>query len=182
MRRAALTLLIAGLIGIACAAIAIANKGSTRDPVGDVKHNPPGKDARYDIVKVTYGHAPNGDLVQRVKTKGKVFGFSGMSGAPPLLWIDVPGKVANRAGCKYSDYFVVPGEVDQCGDGPKTGDAQVTKLDAHTMEFRFAPAAIGNPARYGIAFVEEGSNAKGLVFFDRAPDKGFLKHKLSGTP
>ncbi|MEA2546245.1 MAG: hypothetical protein QOI09_1518, partial [Chloroflexota bacterium] len=45
MRRAALTLLIAGLIGIAYAAIAIANKGSARDPVGDVKHNPPGKDA-----------------------------------------------------------------------------------------------------------------------------------------
>jgi hypothetical protein len=144
-----------------------------------VKHNPPGNDSRYDIVKVTYGHGANGQLVQTVKTKGAVFGFKS-PGAPPLLWIDVVGKVATRPGCQYSDYFVIDGEVDQCGDGPKTGSAKVKKLDEHTLQFSFAAKAIGNPGRYGIAFVEEGSNAKGngLVFFDRAPNAGFVEHKL----
>jgi hypothetical protein len=180
MTRRALTLLATCFGALACAAIAIANEGSATDPSGDVKHNPPGKDSRYDIVKVTYGHTANGDLVQTVKVKGKVISPTSTSGAPPLLWIDVPGKVASRAGCNYSDYFVLDGEVDECGDGPKTGDATVTKLGSHTLVFQFSPAAIGSPAKYGIAFVEEGSNAKGngLVFFDRAPDKGFARHKL----
>jgi hypothetical protein len=169
---------IAGF-GLGLAALAIGNTGSFRDPAGDVKHNPPGNDSRYDIVKVTYGHGANGQLVQTVKTKGAVFGFKS-SGAPPLLWIDVVGKVATRPGCQYSDYFVIDGEVDQCGDGPKTGSAKVKKLDKHTLQFSFGAKAIGNPSRYGIAFVEEGSNAKGngLVFFDRAPNAGFVEHKL----
>ncbi|MEA2471632.1 MAG: hypothetical protein QOE38_2631 [Thermoleophilaceae bacterium] len=66
----------------------------------------------------------------------------------------MPGKVANRGGCQYSDY--------QCGDGPKTGSAKVKKLDKHRLRFTFAANAKGN----------------GLVFFDRAPAKGFVEHKL----
>jgi hypothetical protein len=178
MTRRALTLVVVGLVSLACAAIAIADVNSAKDPSGDVKHNPPGDDSRYDIVKVSYGHTTDGKLVNKVKVKGNVFAPNSKSGSPPLLWIDVPGKVASRAGCNYSDYFVIDSEVDECGDGPKTGDAKITKLDAHTLQLVFAPAAIGSPAKYGIAFVEEGSNAKGLVFFDRAPDKGFFQHKL----
>jgi len=164
---AVMTLLLAG------AAVALANTGSKTDPSGDVKHNPPGKDARYDIVKISYGHGAGGKLVQTVKTKGKI-----TTKPPPLLWIDVPGTVAQRGGCKYSDYFVIDGEVDECGDGPKTGNATVKKLDDHRMRVSFDPAAIGNPSRYGIAFVEEGSANGKLIFYDRAPDKGFFKHQL----
>ena len=82
------------------------------------------------------------------------------------------------AGCQSSDYFAIDGEVDQCGDGPKTGDAKVKKLDAHTLQFSFMPQAIGNPTRYGITFVSEGSIGGKLAFFDRAPNKGFLEHRL----
>lgn len=179
MRRAALALAVVAALGLGLAALAIGNTGSFRDPAGDVKHNPPGKDSRYDIVKVTYGHDASGQLVQTVTTKGAVFGVTS-PGASPLLWIDVPGKVATRSGCQYSDYFVADGEVAQCGEGPKTGSAKIKKLDKHRLRFTFAAKAIGSPSRYGIAFVEEGSNAKGngLVFFDRAPDKGFVEHKL----
>jgi hypothetical protein len=35
-----------------------------------------------------------------------------------------------------------------------------------------------NRSRYGIAFVNEGSAHGKLIFYDRAPDKGFLKHQL----
>ena len=70
------------------------------------------------------------------------------------------------------------GEVDECGDGPKTGSATIKKLDAHRVRVSFDPAAIGSPNRYGIAFVNEGSAHGKLIFFDRAPDKGFVKHQL----
>jgi hypothetical protein len=180
MKRIYTGLAAAGALAVLVTSIATADTASRKDPTGDVKHNPPGKDSRYDIVRITYGHGSNGRLVQTVTTKGKIFGPASKSGPPPLLWIDVPGKVANRGGCNFSDYFVIPGEVDECGDGPKTGSASVKKVSAHTMRFSFAPSAIGSPARYGIAFVEEGSNSQGngLVFFDRAPNKGFLRHTI----
>jgi hypothetical protein len=165
--------ILAGLVAfLAVAAVALANTGSKTDPSGDVKHNPPGKDARYDVVKISYGHG-GGRLVNTVKTKGKI-----ATKPPPLLWIDVPGKVATRGGCQYSDYFVAGNEVDECGDGPKTGSATIKKLDDHRMRFTFDAAAIGSPSRYGIAFVNEGSAHGKLIFYDRAPDKGFLKHQL----
>ena len=158
------------------AAIAPANTGSASDPAGDVKHNPPGTDVRYDLINVSYGHAANGDLLVSTRTKGKVYGPG--SGTAPLLWIDVPGKVSNRLGCQYSDYFVADGQVQQCGEGPKTGKATIRKLNAYTLQFEFKPAAIHSPATFGIAMVEEGSGPRGLVFFDRAPNVGFIKHKL----
>jgi hypothetical protein len=159
-------------------AVSFANSRSARDPAGDVKHNPPGDDARNDIVRISFGHGPGGALVQTVTTKGRVVDPSSRTAAPPLLWIDVPGKVAQRAGCQFSDYFVIAGEVDQCGDGPKVGPATVKRVDAHTLQFTFAAKTIRNPKQYGIAFVTEGSTGGRLVFFDRAPDQGFLVHKL----
>lgn len=167
-----------GVLALGLAGIALADHGLATDPAGDVKHNPPGKDARYDIVKETYGHNKYGKLVQTVRVKGNTFAPTG-PGAP-LLWIDVPGKVAHRLGCQYSDYFVNFGGVFECGDGPKTGAARVSKVDAHTLRFVFRKGAIGKPSRYGITFVTEGSNAQGnqLLFFDRAPDTGFFEHVL----
>src|SRR5437764_10787402 len=109
--------ILAGLVAfLAVAAVALANSGSKTDPSGDVKHNQPGKDARYDIVKISYGHGSGTTLTATVKTKGKI-----KMTPPPFLWIDVPGKVATRPGCQYSDYFVAGNEVDECGEGPKTG-------------------------------------------------------------
>ena len=157
---------------LAVAAVALANTGSKTDPSGDVKHNPPGKDARYDIVKIAYGHGSGSTLTATVKTKGKI------TNPPPLLWIDVPGKVSSRGGCQYSDYFASGNEVDECGDGPKTGSAKIKRLDDHRARVTFDASAIGNPSRYGIAFVNEGAANGKLIFYDRAPDKGFLKHQL----
>jgi hypothetical protein len=163
---------------VLAATVSFANTRSARDPAGDVKHNPPGDDARYDIVRISFGHAPGGQLVQTVTTKGRVFDPSSRTGAPPLLWIDVPGKVARRPGCQFSDYFVIANEVDQCGDGPKVGGATVKRVDAHTLQFTFAAKTIRNPQQYGIAFVTEGTTGGRLVFFDRAPNQGFLVHRL----
>ena len=175
-RRMATVATAVGLL--AFAAIALANAGSKNDPAGDVKHDPPGKDARSDIVKISYKHGPGTQLVHVVKTKGKIIAKGGPNGTPPILWIDVPGNVAQRPGCQYSDYFVTGSEVDECGEGPKTGDATIKKLDSHRLRFSFDAAAIGNPNKYGIAFVNEGSRHGKLIFFDRAPNKGFLKHQL----
>jgi hypothetical protein len=171
-------ILIPVVVAVGATTLALANVGSVSDPAGDVKHNPPGTDVRYDLINVSYGHAANGDLLVSTRTKGKVYGQG--SGATPLLWIDVPGKVSTRQGCQYSDYFVADGEVQQCGEGPKTGKATIRKLSAYTLQFEFKPAAIHSPATFGIAMVEEGSGpgGQGLVFFDRAPNVGFIKHKL----
>jgi hypothetical protein len=179
MRRTALALATVAALGLLAAAIAFGNAGSAKDPRGDVKHNPPGPDARSDIVRIAYGHASHGRLVNTVRTRGKVY-FNTPGGQTPLLLIDVPGKVSDRFGCQYSDYFVADGEVQECGEGPTTGKAKISKVNAHTLTFVFKPKAIGKPKRYGLAFVEQGPNAKGngLVFYDRAPNKGFLKHKL----
>jgi hypothetical protein len=177
MRRTALALATVAALGLLAATLAFGNAGSAKDPRGDVKHNPPGPDARSDIVKIGFRHASHGRLVNTVKTRGRIY-FNQPGGSTPLLWIDVPGKVSDRGGCQYSDYFVAGGEVDECGDGPKTGDAKIGKVDAHTLKFVFKAKAIGKPKRYGIAFVEEGERGNHLVFYDRAPNKGFLKHKL----
>ncbi len=169
---------VPSLLPLVLAALSLANAGSTSDPRGDVKHDPPGPDARSDIVRIGFRHGKHGRLVHTVKTRGKV-AWHEPGGTPPLLWINVPGKVSDRPGCKYSDYFVVEREVDECGDGPKSGNATVKKVNAHTVRFTFKRKAIGRPKRYGIAFVMEGSDEKGrLQFYDRAPDKGWLKHKL----
>src|SRR4051812_3077654 len=132
---------VAAAIAVAAfAAIALANTGSKTDPAGDVKHDPPGKDARSDIVRISYKHGAGAQLVHVVKTRGKIIAKGGPNGTPPILWIDVPGKVAQRPGCQYSDYFVADGEVQECGEGPKTGDATITKLDSHRLRFSFDAA------------------------------------------
>ena len=171
MRRAALALLT--LAGASLAAVAFAHSTSTSDPAGDVKHNPP-KAARYDIVKVSISHSGK-TITETVKTKGKVY----KQGSPqtPLLWIDVPGKVANRNGCQYSDYFVSDGAVQECGEGPDTGKATIKKTDAHTLKFTFSAKALGSPSKFGSAFVVEGFAGK-LIVYDRAPNSGFVRHKL----
>ena len=176
MKRGILVLVPLVAVGACAGTLSLANVGLRMDPAGDVKHNPPGTDVRYDLLSVSYAHAANGDLLVNARTKGKVFG----QGSPgtPLLWIDVPGKVATRKGCQYSDYFVADGEVQQCGEGPKTGRATIRKLNQYTLQFEFTPAAIRNPATFGIAVVEEGSSPRGLTFFDRAPNVGFIPHKL----
>ncbi len=176
MSRRALLCVIVAAAGLAGASIVFADTRVVSDPSGDVKHSPPGADARYDIVSISYGHAANGDLLDTVKTKGKVFGVG--SPSTPLLWIDVPGKIATRKGCQYSDYFVADGEVQQCGEGPTTGKAQIKKLNSHTLQFEFKASAIKNPAKFGVAFVEEGFSRRGPVFYDRGPNTGFVKHRL----
>lgn len=52
------------------------------------------------------------------------------------------------------------------------------QVNSHTLRFTFKKRAIGNPTRYGIAFVEEEPMDGQLVFFDRAPNTGFLVHRL----
>jgi hypothetical protein len=171
MRRVALALLT--LTGASLAAVALAHSTSTSDPAGDVKHNPQNK-PRYDIVKVSISHSGK-NITETVRTKGKVY----KQGSPqtPLLWIDVPGKVAKRPGCQYSDYFVADGEVAECGEGPATGKATIKKTSAHTLKFTFSAKALGSPSEFGSAFVVQGFAGK-LIIYDRAPNSGFVRHTL----
>ena len=93
----------------------------------------------------------------------------------------MPGKVANRPGCDFSDYLVDPnalGEVEECGEGPTTGSAQVEKVNDHTLRYTFTKGAIGKPSRYGIAGIVKGAGPNGVTFFDRGPDTGFFQHRL----
>ena len=89
----------------------------------------------------------------------------------------MPGKVAKRNGCQYSDYFVADGEVAECGEGPTTGKATIKKTGTHTLKFTFSAKALGSPSKFGSAFVVEGFAGK-LIIFDRAPNKGFVRHSL----
>ena len=176
MRRTILALGAAGIVIGAVVAVAVADTGSASDPARDVQGNPPGRNSRSDIIKVAYGHGANGTVVQTVKTRGRIFGPS--RPGTPLLWIDVPGKVAHRQGCNYSDYSVLAGEIDECGEGPKVGDATEAKVSRRKIRITFDPSAIGDPSKYGIAFVTEGSVNGKLAFFDRAPNHGWLVHDL----
>ena len=176
MRRTTLSLVAVGAIAACAAAVALADGGSASDPPRDVKGNPPGPNGRSDIVRIGYGHGTGGKLIATVKTRRRIFGPR--RPGTPLLWIDVPGKVAKRPGCQYSDYFVLAGEVDECGEGPKTGNATSVKVSRRKIRVSFDPSSIGNPTKYGIAFVTEGSVNGRLVFFDRAPNHGFLQHQL----
>lgn len=171
MRRLAVAVLTLPCAGVA--AVALAHSTSTNDPAGDVKHNPPHK-ARYDIVNVSISHSGK-NITETVRTRGNVY----PEGHPqtPLLSIDVPGKVASRNGCQYSDYFVADGEVQECGEGPTTGKATIKKTGPHTLQFTFSAKALGNPSKFGSAFVVEGFAGK-LIIYDRAPNSGFVRHTL----
>ncbi len=176
MRRTILALGAAGILIGGIVAVAVADTGSASDPARDVQGNPPGRNSRSDILKIAYNHGTGTQLIATVKTRGRIFGPT--RPGTPLLWIDVPGKVANRFGCNYSDYFVANGKVQECGEGPETGDATSTKVSRRKIKITFNASAIGSPNQYGMAFVTEGSVNNHLVFFDRAPNHGFLKHQL----
>jgi hypothetical protein len=194
MKRSLITFAAAAAVAVGLGALALANSGSISDPKGDVKHNPSGNDANYDIVKATFGHARHGKLKHTVRVDGKIGDptASGPNiGSQPSMFIDVPHH-SFSGNCDYRIDPVPPGApgngssetkylVFRCSNGPnsvKTGSAHVTRPDNDTDKFVFKKGAIGNPKKYGWAFHFVTDTSNGLVDADRAPNKGFKVHRL----
>lgn len=192
MKRSLITFPAAAALAVGLVALALANSGSISDPAGDVKHNPSGKDANYDIVKATFGHARHGKLKHTVTVDGKIGDpqSSGPTfGSQPAMWIDVPHH-AFSGNCDYLIQPVPPGApgngsnhtkylVSKCsGPGTTTGSAQVTRTKPDTDKLVFKKGAIGNPNKYGWAFVFITETNHGLAVADRAPNNGFKVHRL----
>lgn len=155
-----------------------------------MQHNPSGNDANYDIVKATFGHAKHGKLMHKVTVAGHIGNptASGPGGSQPTMWIDVPHH--NFTGnCDYLIQPVPPGApgnssnktkylVSKCSNGTKTGTARATRTSADTDKLVFKRSAIGNPSRYGWAFVFITETNQGFAVADRAPNPGFKLHHL----
>jgi hypothetical protein len=194
MKRSLTTFGAVAALAIGLGALALANSGSISDPKGDVKHNPPGNDANYDIVNATFGHARHGKLKHTVTVDGRLGDpqSSGPNfGAQPGMFIDVPHH-SFSGNCDYRIDAVPPGApgngssklkyiVSKCSNGPqqqKTGAAQVTRTKPGTDKLVFKKAAIGNPSKYGWAFLFITETSTGFRVADSAPNHGFKVHRL----
>jgi hypothetical protein len=183
------------MLAAGVAGVVLADGGSISDPSGDVKHNPSGNDANFDIVKATFGHAKHGKLKHTVTVAGKIGDPQGSgpnSGSQPSMWIDVPHH-AYTGNCDYLIQAVPPGApgnsssqtkyiVFKCSNGPsapKTGTAHAIRKSQDTDKLVFKPSAIGNPGKYGWAFNFLTDSPQGIALADRAPNQGFKVHHLN---
>jgi hypothetical protein len=191
MKRGLIAGVAAGIL-ILGAAVALADKGSIHDPKGDVHGNPDGKDANYDFVKATYGHAKHGKLKHSFTVAGKLGDpyATGPTGPLPIVFIDVP-QTNNAPFCDYNINYAPAHSgfnnsddpkwiVLTCSNGPgaeKTGVAKAKRSDdKDTIRFVFPKQAIGSPSKYGWngnMFPQEEGPA-----FDSIPDNGFKTHHL----
>lgn len=163
MRRPLLITTAAATASLALAAGALADKQFIEDPAGDSRGN------NIDIVAAKAGHAP-GDVIKIRATFAKKVNPNDIA---PNVHISVPG------GGPGAEYFIGPagnGSVTFTEDGSTTGRASVTPVGENGFKYKFREKAIDSPKRYGWAVVAEDAEA-GEVF-DRAPDAGFVRHKL----
>ncbi len=193
MKRFLLIVAFVGSLALAAAGVVLADSGSITDPKGDVKHNPSGKDANYDIVKATYGHARHRKLKHTVTVAGHLGSLTSPGpGAYPDMLFDVPGNVGDNPNC---DYFIQPDppgtpynhtdhikfNVYRCKNefpNPPVGSARGTRVRPDTDKLVFSKKVIGSPKRYGWAFDFVTETNNGFAIADRAPNHGFKVHHL----
>jgi hypothetical protein len=184
-------LVFGAVVALAAVVVAtsLADRGSIKDPKGDVQNNPDHK-ADFDIVKATWGHAKHGKLVHKVKVDGKIGNPDNGQGVFPQMYFDVPGKVGNS----YCDYKLQPdaphtpnnstdhvkANLYKCGNDNlvPVGTGQIKRVKPDTDKFVITKKLIGSPNKYGWFFQTITDSNQGIVEADRAPDHGFKEHNL----
>src|SRR3954468_14431402 len=110
----------AGLGLLIAASPAFADHGTIHDKVGDVKFNPPGKEADYDITRSSWS-VTNGRFIHTVSVRGRVGDPRTGLGPLPQLQIDLPNH-------KTADLRM--SATRKRGDG-----VSVRKVSRHTVKY-----------------------------------------------
>jgi hypothetical protein len=193
MKRSLITLGAAISLAAGLGAVALANSGSFTDPKGDVKGQPLGDKANFDIVKGTFGDAKHNVVVHTVTVAGTVGDPAnpGPDSVFPAMFFDVPGKVGNSY-CDYRLQVDGPGtpfnhtdaakaNIYKCSDGPPkppVGSGKVARKTPKTIEYRLNAKLLGKPDKYGFWIQTVSDSDHGFFAPDQAPNKGKIVHKL----
>ncbi len=142
---------------------AFADHGRIHDRRGDVKFNPPGKDANYDITKATW-RVERGRFIHTVSVRGRIGDPRTGFGPLPQLEINVPHqKSAWTAAAKR-------------GDG-----VSVKKVRRHTVKYEIRKDVLGNPKAYQWRFDLPAKGCRRCVY-DRIPNNHDKWLRLTHEP
>lgn len=169
MRKQLAMLAAAGAVGAAGVSGAFADSTTIQDPEGDASSN------NIDIVSAKAGHAPGKVLKHRVTVAKKV----NPNDIPPSLRIDVPKGAVEDYVVRTIELEGGPGTLRGGvfdANGGQVGKASITAVGENGWKYKFREKAIGKPKRYGWAFAVTADDATEIL--DRAPDTGYVKHRL----
>jgi len=125
------------------APLAFADHGTIHDKVGDVKFNPPGKKADYDITRASWS-VKRGRFIHTVSVRGRVGDPRTGFGPLPQLQIDVPNHGAAKGRCEYTVRVPAGGRGALSASGcpsraakRERGDGvSVKKVSRHTVRYK----------------------------------------------
>ena len=178
-------LLLVGAASMIGAPPAFADHGTIHDRRGDVKFDPPGKKADYDITRASWS-VKHGRFIHTVSVRGRIGDPRTGFGPLPQLQIDVPRHKAPRARCDYTMRAPAGGRSALSAPGcpwrtAKRGDGvSVKKVSRHTVKYTIAEEVLGNPTAYQWRFDLPARACRRCVY-DRIPNNRdkwhILKHK-----
>jgi phospholipase C len=142
---------------------AFADHGTIHDRRGDVKFNPPGKDASYDLTRATWS-VKHGRFVHTVSVRGSIGDPRTGFGPLPQLQINVPHQKSAWT------------------DAAKRGDGiSVKKVSRHTVRYEIREDALGNPTAYQWRFDLPAKGCRQCVY-DRIPNNHDKWYRLHHEP
>ena len=170
------------------APLAFADHGTIHDSVGDVKFNPPGKKADYDITRASWS-VKHGRFIHTVSVRGRVGDPRTGFGPLPQLQIDVPNHGAAKGGCEYTVRAPAGGRGALSASGcpsraakQERGDGvSVKKVSRHTVKYKIREDVIGNPTAYQWRFDLPAKACRRCVY-DRIPNNHDKWHILHHEP
>jgi phospholipase C len=162
IKRLLVPLLAAAAASMIGAPAALADHGTIHDRRGDVRFNPPGKDANYDITRATWS-VKHGRFIHTVSVRGRIGDPRTGYGPLPQLQIDVHNQKSKLRTAKR-------------GDG-----VSVKKVSRHTVKYEIREDVIGNPTEYQWRFDLPAKACRGCVY-DRIPNNHDKWHILHHEP
>ena len=168
MRKRFMTVVVAGAASLVAAGGVLADSTVIQDPEGDGNSN------NLDIVSAKAGHAPGGVLKHRVTVAKKI----NPNDMGPNLHINLGGGPDAEFIVRPMASGVGPGPIKGgvfAPDGGKVANATITPVGENGLKYKFREKAIGKPKRYGWAWIVAAENGDVI---DRAPDTGYVRHRL----
>ena len=170
------------------APLAFADHGTIHDKVGDVKFNPPGKKADYDITRASWS-VKRGRFIHTVSVRGRVGDPRTGFGPLPQLQIEVPNHGAAKGRCEYTVRVPAGGRGALSASGcpsraakQERGDGvSVKKVSRHTVRYKIREDVIGNPTAYQWRFDLPARACRRCVY-DRIPNNHDKWHILHHGP
>lgn len=163
------------------AAPAVADHGTIHDRTGDVKFDPPGRDANRDITRAAWRHTSGGKLVHTVTVRGRIGDPATGIGQLPQLEIEVTSRKGEKSSCRLS---VTGAKVSVAGSGCTTkldDGVTVEKRNRHTVRYALTKDALGNPTAYDWRFFFPAPNCRRCAY-DRIPNRRPKRHDLDPHP